>query len=779
MAPLCLYSQHTVKGKITDTSGLAVEFANVLLKNKDGKIEAYALTDKVGLWSVQVNNGNYIIEVYQFSNKVYSEKIIVEKNLSRDIVIEGVLELDQVIIEHRKKMITTEADKLIMKVQGNPLFKGRNTFEILRFAPYVWIDGSTEAVSIKQNAAVIWINGKPSNMSPDVLNNFLKTLSNEEIETIEIITNPSAKYSAAGSSIINIITKRSTQKGVNAVVTSVTSISQFINSYNSVQLNSFISEKLSLTTYYVNNQNKSMRMEDRDEQLSMPRTEYNYVKVDTTQSRYEYISTALLYDFNTKNQSGFNIYYLQSNNITSQNNDLTITDGAVQQSIGDYLSRSTSKVYNLSFNHSYRSGSFGNFSTIVDYFKSNSEATNNYYNLFLENDIEPQTFNRRKSYSPTNNNIFSAQADYEANIKESRVEVGFRYSLVDNTNETLFENDINGLYIPDPTFTNDFNYREKITAGYISFRTDSLFKSGVSLLAGLRAEYTDGKGNIPSQSYTKSRNYLDVFPSIFLNRNIGSNSGIGLSYSRRIYRPGYSSFNPTIFYLTDFTSSVGNPELKPSYTNAFEATYNSPLINLMVYYNKTDGEQREILKRLSDTELRYQWRNIDDSQQIGLSISANKKVNNWLQLFLNASCYNKIYKSTFQDAENIDAGKATFQGRFITAFTFSDTFRSDISFEYNGPETYGQFTSAENYAFYINASKKINDRLSIFLKVVDPFDQLRYAFNNTQSQIRTTQYRNNFSRTISLYCVINFATGRNTKDIQIKNSNQDLKNRAN
>src|SRR5690606_17272127 len=120
--------------------------------------------------------------------------------------------------------------------------KGRNTFEILRFAPYVWVDGSTESVSIKQNTTAIWINGKPSSMSQDVLNNFLKTLSNEEIESIEIITNPSAKYSAAGSSIINIIIKRSAQKGISAVGTSVTSVSRFVNSYNALQLTSLISE---------------------------------------------------------------------------------------------------------------------------------------------------------------------------------------------------------------------------------------------------------------------------------------------------------------------------------------------------------------------------------------------------------------------------------------------------------------------------------------------------------------------------------------------------------
>jgi len=777
--PFYSYSQ-TISGRITDLNGLAVEYAEVVLKSTEGKIIFSATSGSDGKWQGNIPAGSYTLYIYQFSQEQYAKSIVITKDADvGDIQIKGALGIDEVVVEHKKKMILKTGDKLVMRVEDNPLFKGKNTFEILRYAPYVWIDGSSETITIKQNSTAVWINGKPSNMTQDVLNNYLKSLSNEEIKSIEIITNPSSRYSAAGGSIINIITKNATKKGLNAVVTSVTSVSRFINSYNAFQVNSLISEKFSVSAFYVNNNSKSMREEDRREQLFVPQVEYDYKKQDTIKNKYNYASASFLYDINKKNQAGLNFYYINSDGSNAQNNDLTITDDNITKSIGDYLSASKSKNYNASFNYAYKPTDTKALTTILDFYRSDNESNNTYYNTFFNEQNQLEDLNRRRSYSPAENNIFSAQVDYETNIGKARIEFGGRYSFVKNTNKTLFENEVGGIFVPDANFTNDFNYKEQVTASYLSFRQDSIFKTGFSLQAGLRAEYTDGRGIMPSAGYDKSRNYLNLFPSVFLNKNLENNTSLGLSYSRRISRPSYNSFNPTIFYLTDFTSSVGNPDLQPSYTNAFEATYNSQGLNLMAYYNQIEGESREILKRLSDTELRYQWQNIDYTKQFGISASANKKINNWLEVFANASWYNKIYRSGFLDADNIDVSKGTFQGRIVTAFTFSNTLRSDVSFEYNGPETYGQFDSGKNYAFYLNVSKKVNDRLSLYLKVVDPFDNLRYSFTNNQTEIRTSQYRNNFSRTISIYCVINFATGQNTKSIQIKNSNQEFKNRTN
>lgn len=104
---------------------------------------------------------------------------------------------------------------------------------------------------------------------------------------------------------------------------------------------------------------------------------------------------------------------------------------------------------------------------------------------------------------------------------------------------------------------------------------------------------------------------------------------------------------------------------------------------------------------------------------------------------------------------------------------------SEISFEYNGSETYGQFESGENYAFYLDFSKKITKDLSFYLKVIDPLDKLRYTFKNSQQGYQTTQFRNNFNRTVRFSLQFNFNSGNKTKNVRYKRSSQDLRNRSN
>ena len=195
--------------------------------------------------------------------------------------------------------------------------------------------------------------------------------------------------------------------------------------------------------------------------------------------------------------------------------------------------------------------------------------------MFFDNNSSLIDSNQRLSNSPNSNKIFSLQSDYVKPYSKSKLEVGGKYSSVDSKSETVFKNLIGNEFVIDDNLTNDFNYKEQILAGYTLYAIDSLFKSNISLHLGTRFEYTDGAGKIPSENYESTRNYLDFFPSMFLTKDFENNNSLSFSYTRRIDRPSYNSFNPTIFYLTDFTSQIGNPELQPSYTNAFELSYSS------------------------------------------------------------------------------------------------------------------------------------------------------------------------------------------------------------
>ncbi len=779
--PPSVFSQLKIRGKIIDAGNKPVEFAEVLLLKKDSIALKSELSDEKGNFLIEEKKGNYLLKIRQMGKILYHQTIELDHDTDIGIIkVENVQMLQEVIIEGKKSLISRNGDKIILNIKGNGFLKGKSTLDILKYAPYVKVDNNSGNIYVKNNSALILINGKSSNMPISDLNNYLGSLSNKELESIEIITNPSAKYNAEGNGIINIITKTPDKYGINGNLNSGLTVSKFISSNSSIQLDSKLNDKFSIITFFAYKAAKNAREEERIEKLKSPFIEYNYMKRDTGKNLYYYTSASLLYDINKKNQLGAGFSFSKLNNENKLNNNLSIISNDNSKSLGLYSNKMDDKYYNLNLNYNLKIDSVGqNLSGILDFYNSDYKTRDLYKNLFFDMNENLTNSNKRRSFTPTLNKIFSAQLDYQKAFKKNQIEAGFKYALVNNSNTTVFENELGGIFVPDNSLTNKYNYREQILAAYMSYSIDSLFQKNISLKTGLRAEYTNGNGQIPVQNYTLRKEYIDFFPSLFLTRHLKNNNSINFSYSRRINRPDYNSFNPTIFYLTDFTSQVGSPDLNPSYTHAFELGYSSSEWNILLYYDAEKGESREILKRLDQNMLQYQWRNIDCSNEFGISFSANKKIVKWLDILVNASWYRKKYKSNFDDADNINVTKGTAQGKISSLFKLPFNYSSEISFEYNGPETYGQYQSGKNYAFYFNLTKKINDKLSFYLKVTDPFDNLRYSFINTQNEIQTFQYKNNYSRSMAFSLIYNFGFGNKTKPIKINNSNEEEKDRAN
>ncbi|EDP96429.1 outer membrane beta-barrel protein [Kordia algicida OT-1] len=775
----------TVKGFVVDTTNVPVSFANVVILEKDtNTIINGAITDENGRFTIKVAKGTYTLKITFLGYEDYQQEI--NTNITLDIgkieLQENLNELDAVVIKAKREMISRRGDKLLMKIENNAFAEGKSAAEILKYAPNVWVDPNSDAISIKGLSATIMIDGKRTNMSSADLMNYLSSLADNELKTIEIISNPSARYDAEGlGGIINIVTNRKNKKGLNGSINTNTEYAQFFSHSASLQLNAQINKKLSLKTYLVHQDGTYLRNEDRTERILNSGVDYIYKRVDTSTNSTAYANIDLLYDISETDNLTFQYRILNNDSERFQNNDLLITDDTETFSNGIYNNRRKRDHMSVGINYNKKLDTLGQeLSIITDYYTSDIEARNQYINLFFNGDGDLINDNNRRSISPTTYDIISAQVDYSKPINDNMLELGSKISSVENTSNTVFEDLINGEYVVDDNFTNSFNYDEQIVAGYASYAIDKFITEGLSLQVGLRGEFTKGRGEIPNSNFTLSKDYFNLFPSVFLTKQLKNKASVGISYSRRINRPNYMRFNPTIFYITDFTSQVGNPDLDPTYTNALELTYNKSDLNVLLFFDDIQGEAREILTQTSPTELRYQWRNLDKTYIYGMSASYNKRVNDWWTLFGAVSWYGKTYKSTFADAvDNIDVSKGTVQFQVASQMKLPWNMTSEISFEYNGPETNGQFETGENYAFYINLSKRITKDLSFYLKITDPFDNLRYIFTNTQRGIRTNQFRNNFNTSVRLTMRYNFDFGGETKKFRVNKSNSDLRNRSN
>lgn len=779
---LSLHSQNEITGIVKDSNGF-VEFANVILIDQSNTFVTGTTTDESGQFKLQVKDGLYTLKV----SFIGYDDVILPLDVSEDIELETLTlrerlnELGEIIITGKKDLISRKGEKLIMNISNNTFVKGKTVSDILKYAPNVWVDQTSNAISIKGLAATILIDGRRTNMSHDNLMTYLNGLSNDELKSIEIISNPSARYDAEGlSGIINIVTNKKKNKAINGGFNSRTIFNKFISYSNSLQINSSLSDKLSISVFGLYQENDNLSEEDRIETIINPPTIYNYKKVDSTQSSDAFANVDLSYDLTENDQLVFQLRALKSDSKRQQNNDLLITENQTISSNGFYDNKRDSKYYALGLNYNHTLDTLGqNLNFIVDYYNSETDSNDNYVNLFFDESMLINS-NQRRANAVSTYKIFSTQLDYQKPVDNNQLEFGSKYSYVKNRSNSVFENLIDDAFIIDLNFTNAFEYKEQIAAVYGSYSLDNIFDKRISLQFGVRGEFTSGNGIVQGADVQITKDYFNIFPSVFLTKALEKKRSIGLSYSRRINRPNYSRFNPTIFYLTDFTSQVGNPDLDPAYTNAFEINYNSSSLNLQLYFNDINGESREILTQLNDTELRYQWRNIDKTTIYGISLSYNQKINTWCTMFFSTSYYQKKYLSTFADAvDNIDTSKGTIQGRIASQISLPFNIKSEISFEYNGDETYGQFESLENYAFYLDVSKKITNDLNVYLKVIDPFDKLRYQFRNTQQNIQTTQFRNNFNQAIQVSLQYNFDFGGKTKGIRYNRSSQELKNRSN
>lgn len=776
-------AQNIVSGRITDETKKPVEYLDMTAVVNDSIVSG-TITDKSGAFRLNLPDGSYTLRA-SLLGKVLFEKTL---NLTRSLDL-GVLpvntdmQMQEVVITARKRLIKRQADRLILNVKENPILKGKNTLEILRYAPLVAVSPHTGAVSIKGKPSRIWIDGKDSHMSAADLHDFLTSLSNEEVASIEIISNPPSEYEAAGAGgIVNIITAKAQKRGLQSTVHTDLTAARFLSHQSSVNLNAKWNEKLSLRSFISLKQRHEPGKEDRTETLFTPFTRYHYVRKMDAQSNYVHTSNSLYYAPNPSNEFGLGFRY--SSFIVDQGDtrDMSITEGTQQTfSSGDYLIKLDYYHYNLGFNYKLKLDSAGqDLRAICDYYQSDNRDWNAYKNAYFDSHHRPTGSNEKRNYSPTHDKILSSQLDYKKPFKPYTFKAGLKYSSVDNRNSSRFENRVAGGFVRDESLTNAFNYKEQIFAAYSSLSIDSLFNRGISAQIGLRAEHTKGKGEVPTRSYGLQKDYTDFFPTFFLSQSLDSKRSVSLSYSRRIERPSYDSFNPTTFYLNEFSSAIGNPELAPSYTHALELSCDAAGFNASLFYDRTRGEPREILKKQGAKKLQYQWRNIDHADVYGLSVSGNKAINKRLDLVARASWYGKYYRSNFADrVDHIHIAKGTFQGRIELNLTGPYGLNSEAAFEYNGPETYGQFQIGENYAFYFTLSKQLDKGLSFYLKLIDPFDNLRYRFKTVQSQIVTTQLRNNYKQAVSFAVVYHFSAGVKAEKVDIEKSNTDLRNRAN
>lgn len=695
---ICLdINAQSISGRVYSQEKETVPFAEVTLNRlQDSTLVKAVITNEQGNFEIKnVPSGTFNLNITNIGFADYQKEVELSEislNLG-NIVLETTAEmLDEVEVVVEKPMVQVLADKTVFNVENTINATGTSAFELLRKAPGVIIDNSGGVIVEGKTGVQFFIDGRLSVLQGEDLMNYLESLQATDIEAIEIITQPSSKYDAAGSAgIINIRLKKDKSLGTNGSITAGVTVGDFARTNTSINFNNR-SKKGNLYGTYSNRFGKSTGY------LNLLRTQSGAQLLARTNSIYDRNSNNLKlgYDFYATEKStvgailngNFNNSFNESNSRTpirpvgtSENDSVLVSDN-----------RTSSTSYNINGNLNYKyADTLGHdLNMDLDFGKYNSFRESIQPNIYFNGD-ETQIIrqNATRQVTPTDISITTFKTDYEQNLFKGKLGLGFKLSNVETNNIFDFFNRINGDFIRDNTRSNTFEYTEKINAGYLNYN----YKwEKWNIQAGLRVENTISVGNLLSMQQNEQdkvkRNYTNWFPSGGLTYQLNRKNQFALTHSKRIQRPTYESLNPFEYVIDELYSSQGNPFLQPQYTDniKFSHTYNYRLTTSLSYSYVSDFFARVTVPEERNRSF-ITTRNVADQEIVNLGISYPKNIKEWWKMYVSLNAYTSSYKAN--SSEFISLKQETLSMYMQHTFTLPNNLNMEISGWYSSPSVWG------------------------------------------------------------------------------------------
>ncbi|WP_345950428.1 outer membrane beta-barrel family protein [Mucilaginibacter sp. PAMB04274] len=764
-----------ITGSVITEQGKPADFATVsLLRVKDSSIVKSSLTNESGQYAIErVVAGTYLIKATIIGyDKSVSGPVTVAANAVVSVpvlkLVPGSNSLKAVSVVATKPLIERKIDRTVMNVENSVLAAGNSAMEILERAPGVTVD-KDDNISLKGKQGVtVMIDGKLTYLSAQQLSSLLRSTDGNSIQSIEIITNPSAKYDAAGNSgIINIKMKKNRNAGTNGSIAATGGYGNNHKASSSLNLN-HKDGKLNVFGNYSYFNNK------RPQDINLNRT-INNAGVNTffnestdmlgSRSAHNY-KLGADYDLSKTNTLGIQLTgYNSSFDANTFNNTLISLDRINNSAVTTTRNTSAERYNNITANINNRIilDTLGKeLSMDADYSHFANRQSNNYTNNFFQADGSTLKYGSLlRNNLPTKINIATYKADYTNPIgKTMKLEAGIKFSYVGTDNDLRTDSILNGNWVTDAGRTNLYKYTENINAGYFNF-SKSWKKTSVQ--AGLRAEQTNSKGDsrdIYNVATVNDRHYLSLFPSVFVNHEFSDNHSLGLNYSRRIDRPSYDDLNSFTQILNAYTYVQGNPNLKPQYTNSYELSYTfKKRFNATLGYSLTTDVMAEVPRQIDDKKITFITReNLAEQNSFNLNLSLPFGITKWWNMNNNVTGFYLGFKSA---ALELDNGQYALQGNSINTFTLSKTVKFEGTFNYQSPLTYALFHIGHQYNFDAGISKSFaQKKANLKFSVSDVFNTRKQNLTVRQGNLNFNVFQKNETRVARLTFTYNFGNSK-------------------
>lgn len=699
-----------ITGLVVDDQQTPVPFASTVAYLRDSTMAGGVVTDETGRFSLPLPAGEYFIKISFLS---YEEKIISKVSVSASDVDLGTIVLKpsskllkEVEVVGQKAQMELQLDKRVFNVGQDITNIGGSAADVLSNIPSVTVDvDGTVSLRGSENVRIL-IDGKPSGLTsrnPDAL----RRLQGNLVERVEIITNPSSRYEAAGEvGIINIVLKKNKAQGVNGTFTLNAGYPDFYGASYTINVRR---KKINFFSSYGFNYRKNSGYSESTQAYTGVDTSFVYTQDGDRQNRDR-----------SHNFNGGADFFL---------NDFNTVTAAVQYNLGDGLNTTTNTYHdfendqltqtvvrtdreqedeqnveaNLSYKRTFEQRG-REWTVDMKYIRSVDNETSDY-----KQTVSDGTFVTQRAENDALEKNWLFQTDYIHPITNvGKAEGGLRsQTRIVRNDYVLQELDENDDWITFPAFNNNMVYTERIHAAYVMGGNKF---GNVSIQAGLRGEYSDITTELTETNEINHREYFNLFPSANLGYEFKKDKTLQFSYSYRINRPRFRDLLP----FNDFSDTrvffVGNPNLNPEYTHSFETGYlsnwdNGSLLSSLYYRARTGVIQR--ISEVDDSGItRITPVNLASQDAYGVEINLSLTALEWWQLNTNVNFYRAITEGMYKE-ESLHADTYTANGRITSKTTIAKQVDFQASFNYNAPRVTTQGKQLSSYSLDLALSKDV------------------------------------------------------------------------
>lgn len=700
--PLSVFSQSTasLSAQLTSSEAKPLGFASAYLhRTADSSLVKTALSDEAGhLLMTSLAPGTYLLEIRYVGMQSLQKELTLEAGAQKDLgkltLFESGTQLEAVDIVAERPLLEVKPDKTVFNVSGTVNAIGTNALELLKKSPGVVVDNNDNILLMGKSGVRIYIDGKPSPLSTDDLAALLKSMESSQIESIEIITQPTAQYDAEGNAgIINIKMKKDQNLGANGSL----GLGYAVGTYSKYNGSATVNYRNADFNAY-GNYSLGKGLNQRQMNLYRIQSGTEIDQKSTTKDDYESHNFKGGADFflGKKHTVGLMVNGFITDWTFRNRSRAPITDILANQPLSVLVASSdnfgdrNNVNGNLNYQFDNEKGVKWNLDLDYGWFQLNTDS---HQPNFYMDPTETEILNERifGTETPTDIDIYSFKADHERPLLGGQLIAGVKLSQVATDNTFNFFDVIEGDSQLNSERSNRFSYDENIHAAYAQYQRKV---NKWDFMAGLRMEHTHSDGRLESTQQTNNdrveRDYVNFFPSAGMTYQLNPKNTLKLNYSRRIDRPRYQNLNPFEFKLDELTYQRGNPFLRPQYTHNIQLshTFNYRL-NTSLSYSVTDDYFTQITDTFQTNSTFITEENLATRTVWSMNVSYPFSPVKWWSVYSNLTVFHSRNEADFGEGKEIDMSQSSFNFYQQQNFQVAKGFSIQLSGFYNSPAIWG------------------------------------------------------------------------------------------